>query len=370
MATAFLVTATFPVTAAARRASVALARKVKRGIAAATARSWARGVRVAAAGRVVRGVWVVGLALAVGACGQAAPEVEPEAIATASVRDGGPVRAPREGALFGAWVRPDSYSQPGRIASINGFEEMLGRPLDIVNTYRRVHEEIGTESDLAFLKQGKTLMISWAGGSSADILAGEIDPVIRRHAKQIRELRQPVLVRIRWEMDRPNLAASVGSPESYQDSWHHVRRIFTEEKASNVSWVFCPTAEGFTENRAGAYYPGDEHVDWTCVDVYAGSDLVPMATLLDPFLRWASQRPKPMMIGEYGVARAWPSAGRASWLANSAEVFKLNPQIKAVLYFESDPEDRTEHGEFSVSEDLAAFEALKRMARDPYFTRH
>ena len=58
----------------------------------------------------------------------------------------------------------------------------------------------------------------------------------------------------------------------------------TSSMLSNVSWVWCPTVGGFASGEAPAYYPGDDEVDWTCVDVYAGSVLRPMSELLDPFL--------------------------------------------------------------------------------------
>jgi len=278
----------------------------------------------------------------------------------------GPVAVPENGALLGAWVKPESYSQAGRIAAVAGFEASLGRELDIVHSYRRLHEEIGTESDLAFTSRA-TLMISWAGTTSEEILSGLADERIRLHAKQIRGLDKPVLLRMRWEMDRPNLAASVGSPALYRDSWRRVRKLFAEEGAANVSWVFCPTAEGFEEGRAAAYYPGDDTVDWTCVDVYAGSRLRPISELLRPFLTWAAQRPKPIMIGEYGVARMWTGLERRDWISAAAGTFRANPQIKAVLYFESNPEDRTAAGEFAVSDDPAALDAFRQTALDPYF---
>lgn len=278
----------------------------------------------------------------------------------------GPVAAPEHGALLGAWVRPESYSQPGRLAAIARFEGDIGRQLDIVHSYRRIHEEIATDSDVAFAARA-TLMISWAGASSEELNSGRVDDQIRLHAKQIRGLGKPILLRMRWEMDRPNLAASVGSPAEYIKSWRHVRKLFAEEGATNVSWVFCPTAEGFEERDAAAYYPGDDTVDWTCVDVYAGSRLRPISELLTPFLTWAAQRPKPIMIGEYGVARAWSGLERRDWITGAAATFRANPQIKAVLYFESNPEERTASGEFAISDDPAALNAFRQTALDPYF---
>lgn len=278
----------------------------------------------------------------------------------------GPVAVPKDGALLGAWVRPESYSQTGRTEAVVRFQNLIGRELDIVHSYRRLHEEIGTESDHTF-GQKATLMISWAGGASADIVAGKLDDRIRTHARQVRALGKPILLRMRWEMDRPNLAGSVGSPEDYQRAWRHVRKAFEREGATNVAWVFCPTAEGFEENRAAAYYPGDDAVDWTCADVYAGSRLRSMSQLLQPFLRWAAQRPKPIVIGEYGVARGWSGLERRDWLDGATDVFRDNRQIKAVLYFESNPDERTELGEFALSDDPAALAAFRRLAQDAYF---
>ena len=299
-------------------------------------------------------------------CSEPPPKWHPGLALSHGPWQSGPVAAPPKGALLGAWVKPESYSQPGRLAAIAGFEASIGRELDIVHSYRRLHEEIGTESDLAFAARA-TLMISWAGATTDEILSGAVDERIRLHAKQIKALTKPVLLRVRWEMDRPNLAASVGTPSDYQQSWRYVRRLFAEEGATNVSWVFCPTAEGFEQGRAADYYPGDDTVDWTCVDVYAGSRLRPIAELLTPFLTWAAQRPKPIMIGEYGVARAWSGLERRDWLSEAAGTFRANPQIKAVLYFESNPEDRTPTGEFALSGDPAAFNAFRQTALDPYF---
>lgn len=305
------------------------------------------------------------LLLAVASCTQSEPAPPAEAVHKGPF-EAGPVAAPAEGALLGAWVRPDSYSQPGRLAAVAEYEAHLGRRLDIVHSYRRLHEKVGTRSDLHFIQQA-TLMLSWAGASSAETLSGRIDDEIRRHARQVRDLGKPVLIRIRWEMDRPNLAASVGSPALYQEMWRYVRRIFAEEGARNVSWVFCPTADGFAEGRAAAFYPGDDSVDWVCVDVYAGSRLRPMSKLLAPFLKWAAARPKPIMIGEYGVARSHSSRERSDWLRGAAAVFQANPQIKAVLYYESNPDGRPASGEFALADDALAMSAFVEAARHPHF---
>jgi hypothetical protein len=281
----------------------------------------------------------------------------------------GPVRAPRRGALVGAWIKPDELTHVGRLAAVDGLQASLGRRLDIVNTYRRFEQLVGTASDREFLAQGATLMISWATGDNRSILDGEHDDLIRKQARAIRKVHRPVLLRMRWEMDRPNLRATMWSGADYIAAWKYVRAIFKQERADNVSWVWCPTAEGFIRGDAPAFYPGDDQVDWTCVDVYAGEEFQPIGRLMGPFLTWAAQHPKPIVIGEFGVARAWGSAGRAAWLRDAARTFKANPQIKAVAYFESDPAGNGPTKQFQLAGDKAAFRAFHAMVQDPYFKR-
>ncbi|HET6478748.1 MAG TPA: glycosyl hydrolase [Actinoplanes sp.] len=281
--------------------------------------------------------------------------------------EAGPVLAPARGALFGAWIKPDELTHVGRLAAVDSLQADLGRPLRIVNTYRRFEQMVGTASDNEFLARGATLMVSWATGDNRSILDGEHDDLIRKQASAVREIGRPVLLRMRWEMDRPNLRATMWSGEDYIAAWKYVREIFREEQANNVSWVWCPTAEGFIRGDAPAFYPGDDQVDWTCVDVYAGERFAPIGELMGSFLTWAAERPKPIVIGEFGVAKAWGSAGRAAWIKDARRTFKANPQIKAITYFESNPEGNGPNKQFQLTGDKPAFKAFEAMVQDPYF---
>jgi Glycosyl hydrolase family 26 len=281
--------------------------------------------------------------------------------------EAGPVAAPKKGAYVGAWIKPESLTHVGRLAAVDSLEKDLGRRLAIVNTYRRFDQMVGTASDRDFQAQGMTLMVSWATGDSRSIVDGEHDRLIRQQAQAIKSYGDPVLLRIRWEMDRPNLRATMWSGADYIAAWKHIREIFQAEGTTNVSWVWCPTAEGFIRGDAPAFYPGDDQVDWTCVDVYAGRLFQPIGQLMGPFLRFAAAHPKPIIIGEFGVAKAWGSARRADWLKDAARTFKANKQIKAVAYFESDPAGNGPNQQFQLTGDKPAFKAFARLSKDPYF---
>lgn len=271
---------------------------------------------------------------------------------------GGVVEPPPTGAWVGAWVRGPSLAQPARVAAVRDYEKALGRPLKVVNTYRRLEEPFDTASDRQLSRTGRVLMFSWATGDTRSITLGHSDRALRKRAAEIKHLGAPVLLRVRWEMDRPNLAATMWSAADYVASWHHIRKLFDAEGVRNVSWVWCPTAEGFAAGRAAAFYPGDAAVDWICVDAYAASKYASLRTLLTPFLTWASARPKPIVLGEFGIARPWGSVRRAQWLAEGIGFVRSWPQIKAVSYFESDPKSvETQH--FRIANDAAVFAAYR-----------
>ncbi|MEN3306629.1 MAG: hypothetical protein V7603_2831 [Micromonosporaceae bacterium] len=290
---------------------------------------------------------------------------EPAIATNAGPFDAGPVSPPAVGALVGAWVRPPSLSQPGRVAAVRDLERTLGRRLDIVHTYRRFEDPFPTKSDRAYVADGAILMLSWVIDDTRVISSGVLDPRLRDWARRLRDLSGPVMLRLRWEMDRPNLSAAMWSGKDYVAAWRHVRTIFTQEQVDNVSWVWCPTAEGFAGGYAPAFYPGDADVDWVCVDVYANTRLQPLGDLLRPFLTWAAAHPRPIVIGEFAVAQTYGAAAQSAWIDDAALLVRANPQIKAVCYFDADPEGNGHTVRYELSgEPLAAF---ARLARGAYF---
>ncbi|GIF65947.1 hypothetical protein Ais01nite_39820 [Asanoa ishikariensis] len=276
--------------------------------------------------------------------------------------ESGPVKPPTDRVWVGAWVKPAVWGQAGRRDAVLGVEKKLGRRFDVINTYRTFDEKFWTETDKEYVKRGSIVMVSWASGDTRSMLDGQHDEMIRAQAKRVARAKRPVMMRFRWEMDRPNLRATMWSPEDYIAAWKYTRQIFKEEGATNASWVWCPTAEGFDRGDAPLFYPGDDQVDWTCVDVYASSSYRPLDELMGNFLKWAGERPKPIIVGEFGVAREWGPDRRAEWMRDATRVFQANPQIRAVAYFDSDPDDNPSTLHFKISDDEQAFAAFKELA--------
>jgi len=275
---------------------------------------------------------------------------------------------PAHGAYFGAWVKPALYTQPERIAAVDSLQRQIGRRFDIVHTYMRWLEPFPTSSDLAFMRQGSTLLLSWGGVDPRAIMAGTYDSWIRQRAHAIKAARKRIFLEWLWEMDRPNLRGEVHSPADFIAAWKHIRAIFDRARVRNVAWVWCPTARGFAEGDAAAFYPGNSQVDWVCADVYPGPG--PYRSFADTakaFLAWAARHPKPVMIGEYGVPQSYSAAQRARWLRAAAQAVRADPQIKALVYFDGDPAGRQPNGRYSLTGDLSAIQAFRAIGRMPYF---
>ena len=195
----------------------------------------------------------------------------------------------------------------------------IGRRLDIVHVFHMWQDPFPSSSDLAFLRQGSMLLLSWSGTDTLAVAAGRYDGWIRQRALAIKAADKRIFLEWRWEMDRPGLRAQIHSPAAYIAAWDHIRSIFAQEHVDNVAWVWCPTASGFANGTAAAYYPGDNEVNWVCADAYPGpGPYRSFATVVQPFLDWASHHRKPVMIGEYGVPDTYGPQQRAQWLWGAA----------------------------------------------------
>jgi glycosyl hydrolase family 26 len=314
---------------------------------------------------------VLTLALSLAGCGDGDPEV-PRLQST--LRPGVAPTPPSQGAYFGAWVNPplDGHDRQRRLDAVGTFERNLGRKMDIVHTYRTWRQPFPREADTHVLNGNSRLLLSWNGTDTKMITSGQSDPLIRKRAQAIKATGKPIFLRWQWEMDRPNIRTKIRSPAAFIAAWKHIRDIFRQEGVDNVAWVWCPTAKGFEgtgRDQAARYYPGDDQVDWICADAYPGIEYEyrELSEAMRAFMEWAKAHPKPIMIGEFGVPRSYGTR-RAEWLRKAAQTLQ-NPQIKAVIYFDSDMQDRGADArqQYSLEGDRQAMSAMREFATTPYF---
>jgi hypothetical protein len=274
------------------------------------------------------------------------------------------VRPPAKGAYLGAWVKPALFSDAGRVAAVDALAGDIGRRLDVVQNYHRWTDDFPTDFDRSIAHSGAIPLISWAGTDTRLIALGDDDEVIRQRARALKAWRAPMMLRWRWEMDRDNLQNEIHGPKDYIAAWKRIRSVFAAEGAGNVSFVWCPLAEGFGTGEAQKFYPGDDEVDWVCADAYTLDPRTPLETVLAPFLRWAAPTGKPIVVAEFGTVPG-RSGERARWLAGVPPLVAKYPQVKAMLYFDSDTEQRGEDRRWSLRWDHRDINAFAQLARNP-----
>jgi hypothetical protein len=207
---------------------------------------------------------------------------------------------------------------------------------------------------------GAIPIFSWAAESSprrteedpefqlADTLEGRYDGYIRQFAEEVRNWGHPFFLRFNWEMNGNWFSWSEGingnAAGQYVAVWRHVHDIFSSVGATNATWVWCPFADPKKKfNKLKPLYPGDEYVDWTCLDGYNwGSNPVNpkpwrnfnqiFETTYEKVVKKVAPR-KPMMLGEFGTS---PNGGhKALWMRNMLHVIpKKYPRIRALVYLD------------------------------------
>jgi len=107
------------------------------------------------------------------------------------------------------------------------------------------------------------------------IYRGELDENIRDFARQARDLGHTVLFRLGNEMNSDWTSYSgvnnLCDPKVYTAVWQRIYRIFQEEGANNLIWIFNPNdraAPPTKWNNALAYYPGNGFVHMLGVTGY------------------------------------------------------------------------------------------------------
>jgi len=243
----------------------------------------------------------------------------------------------------------------------------LGRDQRIVHvfwgwaeTLPRARPDIGAEN---------TLMISWHGVRWPVITGGGSDRRIAAAARNLAAQKKPLLLRWGWEMNgnwfewdgAHNGRAAAG----YVTAWRRLHRIFREEGADNVAWVWSPNWNSGPDepwNRMERYYPGDAYVDWVGVSGY-DFDRESPATLFTEVVSGYGSR-KPIIISET-AGIDFGGTTKARWISGLSRFVAGTPEVGAVVWFDTDTHNETN---FRIDSTPAALAAYRRMSRSPRFT--
>lgn len=215
------------------------------------------------------------------------------------------------------------------------------------------------------------------------VLDGEHDEYLYQFARDARAFGRPFFLRFGHEMNGDwyqwggiknggEAAAEFGDPtladgpERFVAAYRYIHEIFNAEGAGNVLWVWCPNIAmqgelGAAWNHIANYYPGDEYVDWLCMDGYnwgSSQDWSSWQSFDQVFGETYAQlqalnASKPMMIGE--TASSEQGGDKAAWIRDAFERLQVDyPQVRLLVWFNLNKET-----DWRINSSPASLEAFK-----------
>lgn len=267
-------------------------------------------------------------------------------------------------AYWGANIGPHltGATAPYDMTAADQFESMAGKRMSLMefslpwaycNTDPCSFIPFPTNQMEAIRQRGTIPVFGWASYSQpltmiepdftlAKIAGGAYDDYIRQWARDAREWGHPFFLQFNWEMNINGLwpySESVNGNRSgdFVKTWRHVHDIFRQEGANNATWVWCATGEYEGSLPLKPLYPGDEYVDWACIDAYNWDyKFGPFSTVFGPTYDaiQAIAPSKPILIGE--TASTEKNGNKARWITDAltTQIPKNFPNIKGLVWFE------------------------------------
>lgn len=162
-------------------------------------------------------------------------------------------------------------------------EKQAGHRFELVNGYYNLGSEFPEEDVREIYSDGRIMMLTifpcsyhnLSNVTISQIVNGGYDHHIRRWAKKVKEIEEPVFINFASGMNADwapwNARAYGKDHDLFIEAWKRVYGIFKEEGAYNAYFVWNPHDRSYPDykwNDPNLYYPGDQYVDWIGITGY------------------------------------------------------------------------------------------------------
>jgi hypothetical protein len=283
------------------------------------------------------------------------------------------------------------------LATLATVEAAIGRVPAVVLFFTQFQSPPPLADMQQVAAQGSIPMLSWRCGSvDSAVAAGNYDGVIRAEAEALKGFGKPMMLRWYWEMNlnlySPSntntgcLGTTSGTPaqvDQYEETeyiaaYERIWNIFQEVGASNVAFVWAPSAS-HTSKSAQGFYPCSSSdpddpancpdVDWIGTDNY---DRTGQALPQNSFKDWYGPNydlyvgyGKPMMLTETGA----PQTGcptclpQVPWLQEiEADLPADFPALRGFIYV-----DATDQFDYKLTP--AGMQQFENIGKTGYFSK-
>ncbi|MEZ0339568.1 glycoside hydrolase family 26 protein [Mycobacterium sp. pV006] len=208
---------------------------------------------------------------------------------------------------------------------------MAGRPLDRVMWFEEFTAAPPVRAIAAVTAMGAVPVVTWEpwrwdrrpSPTMAMLSAGLFDDHVRRWARALGATGSEVHLRFGHEFNGHWYPWSVPGGTTaarFVDVWRRIHRIFEQEDAHNVRWVWSANAGLDSRAPLEQWFPGSDHVDVLGIDGYNWGTSQPWSSWIEPDELFAATvaelqslvGDKPMTISEVGCAEAGGS--KPEWI--------------------------------------------------------
>lgn len=307
------------------------------------------------------------------------------------------------GVYLGAWVDPIQHastasqgaSATNELAQIGNFDAAFGRPLAIAHVFQKWAQPAPVSVLTAMAATGTIPLIDWhcgdwdanvanASPTAANPAAVADYNLISQYAQELKAYGRPVFLRWYWEfnilgspaatlcLDNQGKPVTPAGAYGFRKAWQNIWAIFHNVVgATNVSFVWCPGLAG--TQALTAFYPGNQFVDWICVDGYDRTQggLSAFASNFGDFYKarvaytGGGGLTIPVMVGETGATTDQADYFKGMY----ADIKTQFPDIKAVVYFDGDKNTSSNQNR-NWTLTASGFAEWAALGADPYFSFH
>lgn len=193
------------------------------------------------------------------------------------------------------------------------------------------------------------------------INAGEFDDELRAWADGAKAFGTPLIVQYGTEVNGDwnpwsaeyNGGLAVG-PAKFRQAYRHIVQVMRAEGASNITWALHINGENWPgddpRNNAGAYYPGDDVVDWIGFSLYQNYGIAdPLCRDIGALLKareaelGAAAATKPLFVFELGTTMTSSQCQPDTWVRQTLTDLLGGrwPELRGFAWWDETTADRS-----------------------------
>lgn len=267
------------------------------------------------------------------------------------------------------------------LGNADNFERRVGRPVAVAFNYDTYGRPFPLAWARAQAERGRAIQIAWEPQQGLGVVRD--DAYLNHWAADAARCGTSVFLRFGGEMNG-GWTVWGRNPVAYRRAFRLVHKVVNRH-ASNVAMVWAPNAVPFT--NVGAYYPGDDAVDWVGISLYvvrfyddnlsrpAWGDH-PLGFIAPFYQKYAAR--KPFCLVECGITRRSRVEGRnadgfaAARIQDLFDAIRVRfPRLKMVCWFDrnnltgASPARRL--NDYALPPGSLALQAWQNATADPYF---